>query len=75
VIQHYGGNRVASAIDERIDVGLRLTKAREDIGGDDLWIGRIRAADADPDAGEANVAELGAQRLETVVAGEAAADA
>jgi hypothetical protein len=74
VCRHHGGNRVAGPVDELIDLARRLAKAREDIIGHNIGGARRGAADADADAGKVAAAELCAQRLETVVAGEAAAD-
>ena len=51
-----------------------LAPAAEHVGGDDVRVGRVRAPDADADAVEVRAAELALERLEAVVAGQAAAE-
>ena len=50
-----------------------LGEAAEDVGGDDLGFGRVRAADAHPHAPELAVAEPALEALQAVVAGHAPA--
>ena len=61
---------------ERLDL-VRAAGAtcRGTCDGDDVGVGRVGAADADAHAREARVAELALERLQAVVAGQAAADA
>ena len=51
-----------------------LAPTAQDVAGDDLGVGRVRPADADAHAREVRRAEARLQRLQPVVAGEAAAD-
>ena len=51
-----------------------LAPAAEHVGGDDVRVGRVRPADADPHAVEVRRAELALERLQPVVAGQAAAE-
>ena len=50
-----------------------LAEAAEHVAGDDLGVGRVGAADADPDAPEVAAAEAALEALQPVVAGDAAA--
>src|SRR5688500_18788373 len=60
-------------IDQRPDLVAALGEAAEDVAGDDLGVGPLRPADADPQAPEVAAAEAAVEALEAVVAGDAAA--
>ncbi len=53
---------------------LRLGEAAQHMGGDDLRVGRVRPSDADADAPEVRAAQPALERLQAVVAGQAAAE-
>ena len=61
--------------DQFLDLGGGLAEAPEHVGGDDLGVGRVGPADADPDPPEVGAAEAAFEALEAVVAGQAAAEA
>ena len=64
----------AAARDQVRDAVPALAEPPEDEAGDDLGVGRVGAADADPDAPEVAAAEPALEALEAVVAGDAAAE-
>src|ERR687893_3128139 len=63
------------AVDEVGDLARRLPPSPQHVRGHDLRVRGVGAADADADAMEVGRAELAAQRLQAVVAGQAAAEA
>src|SRR4051794_32166284 len=65
---------VARAVDEVRHLTAGLLPPPEHVRGDDLGIGGVGASHADADAVELGAAELALERLQAVVAGEAAAE-
>src|SRR5215217_2415771 len=61
------------AVDQVGDVGGRLAPLPEHVGGDDVGVRGVRAPDADAHPVEVRAAELALERLQPVVAGQAAA--
>jgi hypothetical protein len=57
-------------LDQRSDLLRRLAEAREDVVGDDVGIGRVRATDSGPHAPEVDAAEAVAKALQAVMAGD-----
>src|SRR5919106_6739550 len=65
---------VGGALHERAHLVLGLAEAAQDVRGDDLGGGAVGPADPDPDPPEVRAAEAALERLEAVVARQAAAE-
>ena len=67
-------SRRRRAADQLAHLGLGLGEPRQDVGGDDLGIGRVGPPDPGPDAPEVAPAESLGEALQPVVAGDPAAE-
>src|SRR5205085_5316923 len=73
-VNNYAFGLRGRAVDQVAHLVRRLRELREHVAGDDVGIGRVRTADADADAAEVRRSQAFEQRLESVLAGQAAAD-
>ena len=70
---HAARPRRRASADQRATSSFGWRHAAEHVAGDDVGVGRVRAPDADAHAVEVRAAELALERLQPVVAGQAAA--